>query len=238
MTDPTTPSEKPASKGRILIVEEDILLREMLAGLFRAAEYDVTALADAQDAIDQVSTVRPGLIFINANPARVDGMMAAKVMRTILDDATLQIVFLVRPSDLLDVKDMFDGDGDDFITLPFKHEELVGKVRRKFALRNAHAKETDQVRVDTMSQLMVTVAHHINNALASIIARAHITPTDNPEDVELLLELIQKQSRRIQHVVESLIEMARSEELITTDYTRTGGQQMFDIAKRLQDKMQ
>ncbi len=222
--------------GKILIVEESNLLSQMLSGLLGAAGYEVVTLDDAEEAIAKVAEIKPDLIFINTRIPKVDGIMAAKVMRTMLSDAALQIIFIVRQIDLIDFRDMFEEGIDDYITLPFNHDELVARVRRKFDIRNGLEKEKDQVRLDTMSQLMITVAHHINNAITSLSARAHITDKNNPEDVQVLVELTRKQTNRIKNVVESLVEMARNHEVDSTQYIE-GGSQMFDIARRLEDKV-
>ncbi len=224
------------AEGKILIIEETKLLREMLRGLLEAAGYETVTLDDAQVAIDTVAEIKPDLIFINTRIPKVDGIMAAKVMRTILADAALQIIFIVRQSDLIDFRGLFDEGVDDYFLLPFNHEELVARVKRKFAIRNGLQKEKDQVRLDTMSQLMITIAHHINNAITSLAARAHITDKNNPDDVQVLVELTQKQTKKIGGVVESLVEMARNRDLESTQYI-DGGSKMFDIAKRLEDKI-
>jgi two-component system, sensor histidine kinase and response regulator len=223
-------------EGKILIVEESVLLCEMLRGLLVAAGYEVETIHEAQEAIDNITSLKPDLIFINTQIPKVDAIMAAKVMRAMLSDAALQIIFLVKQSELIDFQDMFDEGIDDYILLPFGHDELVARVKRKFAIRSGLRKEKDQVRLDTMSQVMITIAHHINNAITSLSARAHITNKNNPEDVQVLVDLTRKQTKKIGGVVESLVEMARNRDLNSTQYIE-GGSQMFDIARRLEDKI-
>jgi len=227
---------KPVVEGKVLVVEESVLLCEMMRGLLVAAGYDVDAVHDAQEAIDNIATLKPDLIFVDTRIPKVDAIMAAKVMRAMLSDAALQIIFLVRQSDLLDFRDLFDEGIDDYVLMPFGHDELVARVKRKFEIRSGLRKEKNQVRLDTMSQVMITIAHHINNAITSLGARAHITKKDDPEDVQVLVDLTRKQTKRIAGVVDSLVEMARNRELDSTQYIE-GGSQMFDIARRLEDKI-
>ncbi|MBS1260820.1 MAG: hypothetical protein MAG453_00136 [Calditrichaeota bacterium] len=48
---------------------------------------------------------------------------------------------------------------------------------------------------------MITVAHHINNATASILGRAHVLDPENASDVRAFLELVNRQTGRIQMTI-------------------------------------
>ncbi len=90
--------------------------------------------------------------------------------------------------------------------------------------------------VDTLRQLMVTLAHHLLNAVQGIGGFAALAlRKEQDEDKRRPLEIIKRESIRIEAVVKAL----QSLESVTTErYTKSSETLMIDIRKELQERME
>lgn len=224
-------------EGKILVVDHSAVVREMLKGLLSASGFEITLASDGEQAIELAPKVNPDLILMDVDMPKVDGFMAAKVIRTLLSDPLVPIIFLTDKGETIDKQFAFGVGGDDYVVKPFDYGEFLARVKHWIYSRHKSREVQSRVRVETLSQLMITLAHYINNSLASMIVRAQITSPDNPEEVQDFLELFHRQSSRIHTVVETLEELANSQEIDTTEYL-SEGEKMFDIGSRLREKIE
>lgn len=119
---PTT-TEQP----RILIVEDDELVRDGVASSLRALGYDVTAVADGTAIDDILSSERPDLALLDVTlPGGPDGFELARRIRSSL---SVPIVFITARDELDDRMRGFEVGADDYVVKPFATQELVARVR-------------------------------------------------------------------------------------------------------------
>lgn len=119
---PTT-TEQP----RILIVEDDELVRDGVASSLRALGYDVTAVADGTGIDDILSSERPDLALLDVTlPVGPDGFELARRIRSSL---SVPIVFITARDELDDRMRGFEVGADDYVVKPFATQELVARVR-------------------------------------------------------------------------------------------------------------
>jgi len=115
-----------APKAQILVVDDEQMLLDMVSDALSFAGYDVVAAADGLTALSVVRSLRPDLVILDVNMPEPDGFQVARSLRS--TDPNLPVLFLTARSDIEDLRTGFEAGGDDYLTKPFRLEELRLRV--------------------------------------------------------------------------------------------------------------
>ncbi len=117
------------SNGRILIVEDDFDISNMLRIFFTGQGYHVDVAARGNDALEICRKKLPDLIVLDIMLPDIDGYEVCKVMRTTTRTSHIPIIFLTQKDERSDRIAGLELGADDYITKPFDIEELKLRVR-------------------------------------------------------------------------------------------------------------
>src|SRR5690554_3603913 len=127
--------EAQDKKPRILLVEDEESLLEVILMNLKMEGYDVTVARDGKEAIDMARQARYDLCILDIMLPKVDGFTVCKTLR--LDNNKVPILFLSAKSSAADRVEGLKIGGDDYLTKPFNLEELllrVGNLLKKSAV--------------------------------------------------------------------------------------------------------
>jgi len=116
--------EEPAA--RILMVEDDAVIREATQLTLERHGYDVTTAEDGLEAIDRCDKLRPDAVMLDIMLPGLDGI---SVCRRIRESSTVPIVMVSARGDALDVVLGLEAGADDYVTKPFDTQVLVARLR-------------------------------------------------------------------------------------------------------------
>jgi DNA-binding response OmpR family regulator len=116
---------------RVLLVEDDPLVREVLASALTGAGYDVRAEADGNGVERAVANFLPDIALLDLHLG--DGVDGITVARRIRATRELPFLFITGATTMEDVLSGFEVGGDDYVIKPFAMAELL--VRMKAVLR-------------------------------------------------------------------------------------------------------
>jgi len=122
-------------KSKILLIEDDIDIAEMLNQYFRNQGYEVITSNWGEDGIRAVNSNRPDLILLDIRLPDIDGYEVARRLRADRKTNTIPIIFLTERRDRADRLQGLELGGDDYITKPFDIQEL--RLRVANAIRRA-----------------------------------------------------------------------------------------------------
>jgi DNA-binding response OmpR family regulator len=117
-------------KARLLIVEDDIDICNMLRIFFTKQNYDVDTALRASDALDKTRSNLPHLIILDIILPDTDGFELCRILRTNTRTSHVPIIFLTQKDDRADRLQGLELGADDYITKPFDIEELRLRVHR------------------------------------------------------------------------------------------------------------
>lgn len=117
------------SKPKILIVEDDPDVAEMLTSYFRSQEYEVFTVNWGEDGVRSALQVNPDLAILDIRLPDIDGYEVARRMRSDRRTADIPIIFLTEKRDRADRLQGLEIGADDYITKPFDVQELRLRVR-------------------------------------------------------------------------------------------------------------
>ncbi|GAB1471764.1 response regulator [Chloroflexota bacterium] len=114
---------------KILIVEDDPDVAEMLTTYFRSQEYEVFAVNWGEDGVRSALQVTPDLVILDIRLPDIDGYEVARRLRSDRRTAEIPIIFLTEKRDRADKLQGLEIGADDYITKPFDVLELRLRVR-------------------------------------------------------------------------------------------------------------
>ncbi|WP_329137919.1 response regulator transcription factor [Streptomyces sp. NBC_01476] len=119
------PGELPQVRRRVLVVDDDPTVAEVVAGYLDRAGFAVERVADGPAAVARVAAARPDLVVLDLMLPGMDGL---EVCRRIREDGPLPVVMLTARGDEDDRILGLEVGADDYVTKPFSPRELVLRV--------------------------------------------------------------------------------------------------------------
>jgi len=152
----TATRHSDGSPARLLVAEDEALLADMLLDALAFAGYDVEVTHTGTQALEMVERRRPDAILLDVNLPDLSGFAVAERLRARSDSTP--IIFLTARDTPADLRDGFLAGGDDYLTKPFRLEEL--RLRIEAVLRRTL---TDRHQVDDtlrIGDLVIDVTAH------------------------------------------------------------------------------
>jgi DNA-binding response OmpR family regulator len=129
-------------RERILVVDDEASIRELVGAYLRAEGFDVDEAADGEDALDRFRRSPPDLVVLDLRLPGIDGL---DVLREIRRSSSVYVIVLTARSDETDKLIGLELGSDDYITKPFSPRELVARVRAVLRRRRDDAIDSDEV---------------------------------------------------------------------------------------------
>ena len=123
----------------ILLVEDEMTLRDTLAYRLRADGYQVVTAADGPKAVEAARKTRPDLIVLDLMLPGLDGLEVCKQVRAMPDTHATPIIMLTARVEESDMILGLELGADDYITKPFSWPELRARIRSQ--LRRAEQQQ-------------------------------------------------------------------------------------------------
>lgn len=118
----------PGSRGRVLVVDDDAALSEMLGIVLRGEGFEPVFCADGAEALSAFRDAQPDLVLLDLMLPGRDGV---DVCRAIRAESGTPIVMLTAKSDTVDVVVGLESGADDYVIKPFKPKELIARIRAR-----------------------------------------------------------------------------------------------------------
>lgn len=117
-------------KPRLLIVEDDNDISNMLRIFFSGQNYDVQTAGRGSDALEKTRQIQPHLIVLDIMLPDIDGFEVCRILRTNTRTSHVPIIFLTQKDERSDKLQGLELGADDYITKPFDIDELKLRVSR------------------------------------------------------------------------------------------------------------
>jgi two-component system, OmpR family, response regulator len=131
-------AERPESSGRVLVVDDEAAITDLLSTALRYMGYEVTTARTGMSALDAASRTPPDVIVLDVMLPDIDGFEVCRRLRE--DGDFVPVIFLTARDAEDDRVTGFIRGGDDYVTKPFSLEELT--LRIGALLRRVRAKDS------------------------------------------------------------------------------------------------
>lgn len=112
--------------GKVLVVEDDQTLLDVLQYNLRQQGYDVLTAADGAAGLDTARGSKPDLVILDVMLPKMDGYEVCRILRR---ETTVPIIMLTAKTEETDRVVGLEVGADDYVTKPFSMRELIARVR-------------------------------------------------------------------------------------------------------------
>ncbi len=115
-------------KKRILVVDDEIELVEMLTIRLEANDYEVFAAYDGQEGLDKARTLKPDLIILDLMLPKLDGYKVCRMLKFDEKYKQIPVILFTARAQESDIKLGKEVGADAYLTKPFEPTVLLGKI--------------------------------------------------------------------------------------------------------------
>ncbi len=111
---------------KILLLEDDVILQEIIEEFLQEQGYEVESFFDGEKALDAMGTNRYDMLLLDVNVPNIDGFEILSYLREIGN--TTPAIYITSLAGIDDLKKGFDLGADDYLKKPFELEELHARI--------------------------------------------------------------------------------------------------------------
>jgi two-component system response regulator MtrA len=173
---PKSPEHTSGERPRVLVVDDDEALAEMLTLVLQSEGFIPEMVSRGDRALAAFHSFKPDVVLLDLMLPGMDGL---DICRRIREESGVPIVMLTARTDTVDVVEGLEAGADDYVLKPFKHKELLARLRAR--VRRVQRLNPESLRI---GDLTIDVTGHEVRRNGELIA---LTPLE----FELLVTLAQ-----------------------------------------------
>jgi signal transduction histidine kinase len=215
---PTTVLKKLLTMTKILVIEDQEMLREELAHILQLERFQVLTAENGQVGLELARTHHPDLILCDVVMPVLDGHGVLKALRADATTARIPFIFLTGKTDKLELRQGMKLGADDYITKPFSRTELLEAIAAQFR-KQAVIEQSLQTKIDTLrSSITLSLPHELHTPLTAIMGMADLLLEDydtfKRQDVLEMLRAIHGSAERLYKLTQNFLLYAELELLM------------------------
>ncbi len=134
-------SQPAAAPAKILVIDDEADVRNVLRDVLSAAGYTIVTASDGREALPLTLKDKPDLILSDIRMPKLDGLTLCKALRVNPETKSIPVIMLTSYNTSEQMEAAMTAGADDFITKPLNMEEVKIRVRSMLKLKNI----TDEV---------------------------------------------------------------------------------------------
>ncbi len=179
-----------ARKPKIFIVDDIMKNLQVIGGILMDESFDIAMATNGIQALNMVKNIMPDLILLDVMMPDMNGYQVCEKLKSDPDVAHIPVIFLTAKSDTEDIIQGFQIGGVDYITKPFKKEELLVRIKThidlKFAVDTIKNQNEQLTKLNNeKNEFLGIAAHDLKNPLSAIMGLSELLLRD---DMEFSLE--------------------------------------------------
>ncbi len=195
------PTDIEKDVPRILVMDDDDDTLAILRMVLKKEGYKVDLATDGMEGLKLLRERHHDLVISDVMMPKLDGYRFVETVRQDPSIRATPVILITAKKETEDKVAGLEKGADDYITKPYNLVELRARIssmlRLKEVRRELFEKEKELEHIRTLEQALMTISHHINNAIAPISGRAQLCNPKDPASVEKLIEACNEGGRRI-----------------------------------------
>jgi two-component system alkaline phosphatase synthesis response regulator PhoP len=115
--------------GKILIVDDELNIRELIKFNVEKAGYKVLETGDGQTAVNLAKSEKPDLVVLDLMLPGLDGLEVCRIIKNSRETAAIPIIMLTAKNEEIDKVIGLELGADDYLTKPFSPRELLARIK-------------------------------------------------------------------------------------------------------------
>jgi two-component system, sensor histidine kinase and response regulator len=208
---------------KILVIEDDKSVREIIVALLDAENYDVINAENGSIGVEVAQKEIPDLVICDVVMPQLDGLSVLKILRKNPITMTIPFIFLTGNTDKQDFRVGMELGADDYLTKPFSKNELLAainsRLEKQFAIRQESQKRLDDLR----SSITLSLPHEMRSPVSNILGFSQLLIDESeilePQAIRDIASGIHNSAERLFKLIQNFLLYAELE-VISTDPQR------------------
>jgi two-component system sensor histidine kinase/response regulator len=205
---------------KILVIDDEEWLREMIHLALQQRGYDVLEAASGTEGIERARKETPDLILCDVNMGKVDGYLTLASLRNEATTAVIPFILMTGLADNAGMRHGMELGADDYLPKPFTTEQLYAAVEARLKKSQTVRDEAERKLAHLRSNISLILPHEMRTPLNGIISNAELLATSadtlKPSDIAEMGQEIHNSSLRLERLIENFLIFAQLE-LIAAD---------------------
>jgi signal transduction histidine kinase len=197
---------------KILIIDDDESLREVIRLSLESADYEVLEAADGREGVELANRLLPDLILCDVRMEHMDGYDTLSALRRNTVTTSIPVILMTGQADAAGMRQGMELGADDYLPKPFKLDQLIGAVgarlRKQQTLKEQATKQLSELRTN----ISLSLPHELLTPLNGIFGFADILSTDAgslpPEEIESMAKAIRESAERLHRLIQNFLLLA------------------------------
>ncbi len=189
----------------ILIVEDEFDIRENLQELLESEGFTVYTAEDGMEGFKMVKSNLPDLVLSDVRMPKMDGIQLLNKLQNDPETFAIPLIFLSAKVEMTDIRQGMLSGADDYITKPFKSEEVLMAIGARLKKKQNYLNIIDELR----NSFIKNVPHELRTPLISILGFSELIESDienlSQEEIKDIVHRINKSGKRLHRRIEKLI---------------------------------
>ena len=198
-------------RAKILVVEDNLALRDQIAVALAFNDYEVILASDGIEGLEKAQLEHPHLVVSDIMMPGGSGLEMVRQIRSHAEIAAVPVVLISARVAAKDVREGMNLGADDYLTKPFHLEELLRTVEARLSRHESSLAHRENVRIVESSQLLHSLPSEVYPPLGEIVAMSAYLRSRLEVDVCLpgygveIISAIERAGIKLQKVAESLV---------------------------------
>ena len=194
------------SAAEILVIDDDLHVREMVAAALEMVGFHVVTAEDGEAGLNLALKLLPDLVLCDIDMPKKDGFKVLAMFRENKKTVLIPFIFLTGITDRDFMRRGMDLGANDYLTKPFTADEIisavVSKLRQREGLEETLKKKLDDLRLS----ITTSVPHELNTPLTGILGFGELLLTQGatlkPEELQDMARQIIKSGKRLHQTLD------------------------------------
>jgi CheY-like chemotaxis protein len=224
------------NKNKILFVDDELKIRETITELLIHENYDVKSAKDGHDALEILENWIPDLIICDISMPVMDGYSFHEIIRHNRFLETIPFVFLTAKNDNNEMRECLLNGADDFITKPFKVNELIQTIETKINRFDKIKNSNNNFNISKNNFLI----HEINTPLSGILGSIDILIENEDyfekNEIATFYDTIKTSGERLNRTMQNLI-LYQNLKNNSVDFSENSTSEILETFNRVKNKI-
>jgi len=204
----------------LLVVDDNVNNIQVVGSILKDIGYKLAIAKDGKTALELAKQTEPDLILLDIMMPEMDGFEVCRRLKADIKTKKIPVIFLTAKSETDDIVKAFSLGGVDYVTKPFKKEELIVRVKNHLELvesKRTIEKQNEELAVLNASkdQLFSIISHDLRSPLGAVKSFLNIFSTTNKNftkaDIDEIVGLLKQNVDQTYNLLDNLLLWARSQ---------------------------
>lgn len=194
---------------KILVIDDEEWLREMVQLALRQRGYDVVEAENGAEGIEKARRELPDLILCDVNMEKVDGYLTLSSLRNEPATAAIPFILMTGFADNAGMRHGMELGADDYLPKPFTIEALYAAVDARLKKAEALRQEAERKLADLRDSISMALPHELRTPLNGILAYGEVLASDaaslQPGEIAEIGQILHESGKRLERLIENFL---------------------------------